>query len=184
MPNHFDSIICIFGDEEEVDKCRQDFEAAKIKWEGGERLCFCQFIDPLPSVVIYNDGIRNVKENRLLTDEERKIINEYNDYPSMNWGVNFGCAQGHLEKHNKNMAIYSFWTPNAPIARRLFNIFHMKYPKLNIGFEGVDECWPDHHVKFLIKADSPIMTIEEINQKHEEELQRQREEVIRMFNLK
>ncbi|EAY20689.1 hypothetical protein TVAG_163850 [Trichomonas vaginalis G3] len=182
MPNHFDSIICIFGDEEEVDKCCQDFEASKIKWDHEDQLCFCQFIDPLPSIVIYTDGERHLKEKRLLTDEEKKIVGEYLDYPSKYWDVECLCQEGHLVRHNKNMAIYSCWTPNVPIARRIFNIFHMKYPKLNISFEGVAEFCPETYVKFLIKADSPVMTIEEINQRHEEERRRKIEEILRMLN--
>lgn len=167
MPNHFDSIVIALGNEQDIKKFYDDFNASAIKFSKhpGSRLCICQFADPVP-LCIYKGKDMNA--------EEREVAQKFGysnlfDYAYQWWGVRYGCYDSTLIMHDQNTVVFRFWTSLGPISDRIFHLLHRKYPTLLFEYAGQDECDPElHNTHRIFLPTDPVLDVEEINRLHKE----------------
>ena len=174
MPNHFDSVLTVEGSKEDIDQFVSDFVKSSVC---GQRLCLCQFADPVPEILykIINGECRDLDrlvhmERRLLTEEEKQEIRKFGymsvfDYAREWWGTKYGCYDTSLKRVLPTKVVYRFWTPLVPVGERILLLLHTRYPNLVFHFEGQDEMNPGFHVEVTIDQNIPLLSKEEIDEK-------------------
>ncbi len=191
MPNHFDSILVIKGEEKELTNFIQDFKASAIKG----RLCICQMADPIP-LILYECKYNNISSlegqehytGRPLTEEEKKEITAFGyysvgDYTHKWWGLKYGCYDSSLERKSPNEAVFRFWVPLSEVPERIGQILHARYPNLTFNYYGEDECSFDHTFSWEIKNTDPILTREQIDKDWNLLKEKKRLELFRFYKM-